>query len=347
MYDIRSCRLDEVELLETFIDRKWRTGHSLSKNRALLDWQHLDSRGEKYNFLIAKHEGTGSIDAVLGFIPTRQFDRTLLAEGDYWGAIWKIDETVEAARGLGHLLFQKLLSLPELKSFGALGISDDTARYMSILKFSAATMDQHYILNEQCREFRIATTEHATRASRHRNDPTELTEVNDLSEMGSIQAAYRPKKSIRYIENRYARHPVYHYRFLALHRESHPFALIVARKVKSQGSSCLRIVDVLGDLSASGCLYDSVQELLQRENAEYLDCVSSGIGDDAFERMSFQKLARDGDVIIPNFFEPFERKNITIRCAWRSEQEPYVLVKGDSDQDRPNQLQAAGQPDDR
>jgi hypothetical protein len=149
-------------------------------------------------------------------------------------------------------------------------------------------------------------------------------------------------KSVRYFENRYARHPFYRYRFFAVHHGSVPFALIAVRKVDSQGSSCLRIVDVLGDLSASGCLYDSVQKLLQREGAEYLDCLSHGIGDNVFERMSFHKLQSSDDVVIPHFFEPFERRNITIRCAWKSEREPYVFFKGDSDQDRPNQLQPTG-----
>ncbi len=139
---------------------------------------------------------------------------------------------------------------------------------------------------------------------------------------------YHPTKSVRYFENRYARHPFYRCRFFAVHHGSVPFALIAVRKVDSQGSSCLRIADVLGDLSASGCWYDSVQKLLQREGAECLDCLSHDIGDNV--------------VVIPHFFEPLGPRNITIRCAWKSEREPYVFFKGDFDQNGPNQLQPTG-----
>ena len=44
-------------------------------------------------------------------------------------------------------------------------------------------------------------------------------------------------------------------------------------------------------------------------------------------------LTRD---IVPNHFEPFERRNATVRFALKSER-PAVLFKGDGDQDRPNQ----------
>jgi hypothetical protein len=45
----------------------------------------------------------------------------------------------------------------------------------------------------------------------------------------------------------------------------------------------------------------------------------------------------DGNLIIPNYFEPFEQKNVKIELAYKADF-PYVAFKGDSDQDRPNIL---------
>ena len=39
--------------------------------------------------------------------------------------------------------------------------------------------------------------------------------------------------------------------------------------------------------------------------------------------------------IVPNYFEPFLKQNINIDYAFKSKS-PYVIFKGDSDQDRPN-----------
>ena len=54
--------------------------------------------------------------------------------------------------------------------------------------------------------------------------------------------------------------------------------------------------------------------------------------------VGFLKLNPIGDVIIQNYFEPFERKNIRIEFVYKANFD-YVIFKGDSDQDRPNIIQ--------
>ena len=45
-----------------------------------------------------------------------------------------------------------------------------------------------------------------------------------------------------------------------------------------------------------------------------------------------------GEVVIPNYFEPFLQENIVITAAVRNpSDERYVIFKGDSDQDRPSE----------
>ena len=82
-------------------------------------------------------------------------------------------------------------------------------------------------------------------------------------------------------------------------------------------------------------IYNEVQLHLKTENAEYIDCVNFGIDEETFLNAGFTKLHLDRDTIIPNYFEPFERKNIKIEFSYKSKK-PYMVFKGDSDQDRPN-----------
>ena len=45
-------------------------------------------------------------------------------------------------------------------------------------------------------------------------------------------------------------------------------------------------------------------------------------------------------LVIPNYFEPFEQKNIDIKFAYKTAQSlpPVRLFKADGDQDRPSEL---------
>ena len=69
------------------------------------------------------------------------------------------------------------------------------------------------------------------------------------------------------------------------------------------------------------------------ENAEYIDCLNYGISQETFLNMGF--LVRE-NIIIPNYFEPFEQRNVDIEFAFSSKSDEYVIFKGDSDQDRPS-----------
>ena len=64
-----------------------------------------------------------------------------------------------------------------------------------------------------------------------------------------------------------------------------------------------------------------------------------GIKKEVFLNMGFQLLdIEQEDIILPNYFEPFEKRNVAIEIAYKAQYEGYVAFKGDSDQDRPNVL---------
>ena len=55
-----------------------------------------------------------------------------------------------------------------------------------------------------------------------------------------------------------------------------------------------------------------------------------------FREAGFTQIDPEGPDIVPDHFEPFERRNIRLRFAVNTNQ-PVILFKGDGDQDRPNQ----------
>ena len=150
-----------------------------------------------------------------------------------------------------------------------------------------------------------------------------------------LECVYFPYKNKRYYNNRYLNHPYYKYQLLSVCFKSEVLAVLVVRKVFYETCSCIRIVDVCGDLKRIDNIYGNFQKLLDAENAEYIDCYNCGIPKEQFEKMGFVEVEKD--TIIPNYFEPFEQKNIELRYASYAATS-VVMFKGDCDQDRPNLL---------
>lgn len=71
--------------------------------------------------------------------------------------------------------------------------------------------------------------------------------------------------------------------------------------------------------------------------AEYVDFYNIGIKEISSTTSGFIKRDSTSEVIIPNYFEPFEKKNIDLGYAYKCDNNfNFCIFKGDSDQDRPN-----------
>jgi hypothetical protein len=144
-----------------------------------------------------------------------------------------------------------------------------------------------------------------------------------------------PRKTARYFHARYVCHPLYSYRVLALIDREAVVGLLAARTAEHNGRRALRIVDFLGPPDLVGRVGQVLQSLIQEQDAEYADVYNAGIGAAAFERAGFRRVDPDGGDIVPDHFEPFERRNVRLWFSIKGVCEP-VLFKGDSDQDRPS-----------
>ena len=174
------------------------------------------------------------------------------------------------------------------------------------------------------------------------------TEESEFIKLGAdelqslkLNGEYHPLKTGRYFVNRYLRHPYYKYQIFGVVNsgDADIKTILSIRAIDANGSRCLRIVDVLGDLASCGCLAGPLQKLMRDENAEYVDCLNYGLPEEVFGGHGFH--TADAEHVIPNYFEPFVRENTVIRFAVLNKTPyPFVVFKGDSDQDRPNTIPA-------
>ncbi len=355
---ISLCHVRDRADLVAFIDEQWKRGHILSVSPQLMDWQHQDAARDGLNFVIARHRESGRLDGALGFIPTSQFDPALAGEGDIWLCIWKVRVDADEP-GLGMSLFWFLQRLLQPRSIAGIGMPEGFEKLYRYLGFRVGQLDHYYFVNETKREFVIlgnvrAPFEHVPREVRDRESPEREVRLEICTE-GRFSAlttgcsdfgdaACYPRKSVTYLRKRYFEHPIYRYAVYAVIRGGGAKGFLVFRECALGGASALRLVDVqlpLGELTG---LSSELQRVVQERGAEYCDFYVHGIPEEVVTRVGFVRRTCDSDVIVPNYFEPFEQRNVELRYAClTSKQGAFVICKGDSDQDRPSALPAQGE----
>ena len=76
-----------------------------------------------------------------------------------------------------------------------------------------------------------------------------------------------------------------------------------------------------------------IDDWLKQWNCEYIDCYETGVQDNYFVEGGWKEISETED-IIPEYFYPFEQRNIDI--YYMSTLPDVILFKGDGDMDRPN-----------
>ena len=341
LYTVRQPHSSESQLIQDFLDNHWKKGHSLVKSKTLLDFQHLNKTKEEYNYIIAQNNETNEIDALFGFIPTYQYDAELNSNGDYWGAIWKKRDDIdnEEIGDIGMDVFTRLFEFQNFHSFAAIGISKMALRIYKAFKCKIGYLHHYYIFNNEVGSFKVAKNVDNSIIA----PPDGYLEENGwrIIELGknkledtNIKPVYRPYKSITYLKNRDSKHPYYEYHYMGIYKDDELITIWVYRKLNVNGAVVLRVVDALGEIS--GTLYFQLLQYMKQIGAEYLDFLNYGVPPETFRRMGFRELDFDGELILPNYYEPFAQCNVKIDIAVNADYEGYVAFKGDSDQDRPN-----------
>jgi len=344
MHEIRIADEKDGDAIKLFIDQQWKKDHIFVTNKELFDWQHLDRKRRKYNFVIGVEKKTQQIHGVLGLIPLSQFDPEIEYERLCWMVIWK---THEDARG--HRLGRRLLGYldhtikPDIIS--TIAASTMTLSMYQAKGYHTGLLDQYFILNPNIKSFQLVSFKNSKRPDPSEckvNKEKKLEQASENDIMYETEGCFNaqkdlPRKSPSYLVNRYFRHPIYQYQTYKILEGGQITGAIVTRICSSGGARAIRIVDFIGPSSALCGLREQWRLVLGNVDAEYIDFYCSGIDKNDILSSGFISCKTEDSTIIPNYFEPFSKERIDISYMTSvAEGRNFRIVKGDSDQDRPN-----------
>ena len=343
-YEIRLAERSDHPALVAFLDQHWKKNHVFTYSKRLLDWQHFDKQRNVYNFVLGAKRGTGEIHGILGFIRLSQFDNLGIEPTRLcWMAIWKIQEAA-AGFGLGRQLLSYIEETIMPETISTVGASEMTLRMYQARNYATGRLNQYFILSPYKSTYELASApqqglpriDDPSHSSKKRLIEISKSEIRRCAGIFLSQVEL-PVKSPDYMVNRYLRHPFYRYSVYAI-RDGLTTAGLVVIRICAQGNArALRIVDFIGPSEALRGLEPDWFSLLKTTGAEYVDFFNAGIEDQHLRESGFSLRTEKDKIIVPNYFEPFVRSNIDIHYAIRAPSgKKFRIVKGDSDQDRPN-----------
>lgn len=336
------CQQDQVRELVEYIDTHWARNHILVTSRKLLDWQHKSKQGDYYNFIMARHNKSGQICGVLGFIPTSHFSAELEPEKEVWLAIWKVNEGPKYI-GLGLGLLNFLKREFSIKNICSIGISQIVFPMYQALGFEVGKMSQMVLVNALLKTYSIAKLPRSfcypSLVSTCGFTVADITEPHLSVELANANLFQnKTQKDYVYFVERFVKHPKFDYQFIGVYEQNKLKTFMVVRVVNYKQSSAMRVVDIQGELSAISKVSSNLHDLIADKGHEYLDIMQYGMDENELLNAGFIKVGAADDIVIPDYFQPFVQKNISIFFARQSleHEASFTLFKGDADQDRPN-----------
>jgi hypothetical protein len=345
-YGFRFCEAGDWERVRVFLRDHWSPTHPYVTAPELVRWMLRDPETGRYSFYLAEDRSSGEIHACATYLLTSQFDRSLPVR-DLWAGLWAARRG--AAPGLGGECLRKLMDEIRPRSIGGIGMSRNTVDLLPRLGWTLGLADHHYLLNPDIRDFRLVdgiagvpVPSPASRGPHRRLRTLAGDEVRSLRIAGFDPLDCVPAKSMTYLANRYAAHPFYTYRLSAIENGGGPLGVLVSRTAEAAGGRAVRLVDFVGRDEAWAGLGPALADLVREERAEYADLYSAGLDTDLVRSAGMVPHPPGDPVVIPNYFEPFEKKNKSLDYGFIVPPGVrYRMFKGDSDQDRPNVIPGA------
>lgn len=326
---IRFAQEKDIDRIREFIGSYWKKkNHIFSRNRAFFEYEHRI--GNEIAFVISEDE-TGNINGILGYIPYGKKNRDVMA------VMWKVNHTADPI--LGIRILQYLLENGDIRIAASPGIGKNTIGIYRFLGYPVGKMTQWYRLGKQS-QYRVARVENhdIPVVSESQFPLVEFTCFQELERRFDFnqykQNAPKPYKEQWYIEKRYFFHPIYQYRVFGIENECGVVeTIVVVRVVDCNDAKIIRFIDCIGKPEQLKHITKSLDQLVEQEQAEYIDFLETGLSDELMTRGGWLKVENSGN-IIPDYFHPYVCENIDI--YYFSTDENIILYKGDGDQDRPS-----------
>ncbi len=331
-FNIRFANISERNSIMSFIENYWSKDHILAHDHILFDFQHLEN--DCLNYVIALDDD-GTIAGALGYISYGYKEEN----HDIALALWKVIPNLQDPL-LGVKLIQFLQDNLNPRYIHCVGVTKSVLGIYKYLGFNEGMLDHYAAFNKNFKNFKIALP-----PSRIKELPKKCT--YDFSEIESLDTSLSklyesefyeekiPYKTKDFFIRRYAKHPYFSYIFHEVTLKNVFQGFVVSREVKHDGGIALRIIEVVSKNENITNIINDFATILKDSNYEYLDVYASGLDENILTSKSYEKITNSPNIIVPDYFQPFEMKNIDIYYVTTSKK-TTILFKGDGDQDRPN-----------
>lgn len=342
---IRFAEKKDIPAIMKFIEQYWASNHILAHDREIFEFQYV--YGDEVCFVLNENQESGEIESVLGYIPYgTEGDR------DIFTAIWKVNKGAGFMQGTELICY--LEKYGRCKNLYCVGLASSAVSIMKYLRKKIADFDHYYRLNPSVSEYKIAEIhtfpEGFLEQTETKNEKKmtavsgaelpqaefericEFSQVESMLEKGAQERF--PYKTPAFVKRRYFEHPEYEYDKWHIRMDGKE-ALLICRVQEAEGSRVYRVIDCLGELACIAGCGRLFEQVFAEAEYEYADCVVCGLDESLMAAAGFFRKKEEDGNIIPNYFEPFEKRNITIH-NYMPKNCSTVMFKGDGDQDRPN-----------
>lgn len=333
-YEIRRADIEDTAVIIEFIRREWATDHIYVKAPDFFLYEFADEK--KLNYIIAIEKSSGIMAGMIGYIPASKNAE----KKDIWGVMWKISEKMHPIPFLGIELMKRMIKITQCRT--EIGIGANILTSIPLLKmmlgFHIGKMRHFYLLADQVK-FKLCKIKEKKQGLLLTGYQTTMTEVTNWEELKGLCNIERianemiPYKDSWYVKKRYFDYPFYKYHVYCLSENREIKAVLVTRMIEYEGASVIRIVDYIGEQRLFSGLGIEFSKLLE-SGKEYIDMYCLGFDETYIFSAGFVERTDTDKNIIPNYFEPYEDRNIDI---WvNSNRKNVLFFKADGDQDRPN-----------
>ena len=337
---IRHAEVQDADDILAFIKENWIIeNHVFTRRRDVFDNCHLIE--DRLTFILAVGAETGKIYGFISYaLNNHDFDHP-----DISAPMFQTLKTSNQSLGIDMVL--ALQKLTNCRALCSPGIVKKTKGLYDFLGYQTGLM-QHYYRLGNVDEFKICHIEHVPELAQAL--PVQYT-MRQLHTMDEIQDAFAfedyrdvvPYRDAWSVQRRYFENIGYEYAIQGIFDEGGTCrALLVGRTIECNGAKMFKIIDYLGDDEALAHCQDALGAFIADGGYEYVDFYEFGIDADIMEQAGFTLREKKDTNIIPNYFEPFEQRNVDIYC-YTTYPGKFHIYRTDSGQDRPNFIDEIGE----
>lgn len=334
----RNLKHNEYNIFKNYYKKNLDNKNIFVKNKNTFDWHFKDR--SKYNFFISIIKN--KICSIQGYIPQSKYDLNLSNKQIF---LSNFHSKKNILPGLGSVAFKKLISN---KSFvGSTNFPIRMLEYHKKLGFNTGKMSHVFVINPNIKKFNILKINKndqlkINKSKTNLNIRLDITfklikSINQIKIDKKIFKKFKPEKSKTFIKNRYLKYPYFDYYCYEIYKKNKPVSLLILRKVNKGKNNLFKIIDYFGEDKNLKYIANLLIHLFKEYKSESVDFYYYGIKE-KFAKNSFFLNKNDfKNLIIPDWFNPFLKKNIDYHYAVKfSNKHNIRLFKGDGDRDRVN-----------